>query len=162
MIVRRILVPVLAIALAGIACQPPAQEPAELSADDVSAIKGLLDVVIEGDLAGDWEKVASVFAEDAVFMMPNAPSLEGPAAWLEFVTAAEIVITDLTVDVAEVDGRGDLAYVRGTYSEAFTAGGASEPTVMDGKFIWILRKGADGGWKVTVAISNSNAPVEET
>lgn len=161
MIVRRLLYPALALAVASVACQPAAQQPAGLSADDAAAIKGTLDAVIEGELAGDWDAVGAIFAEDAAFMMPNAPALEGRAAWMQFVKAAGFVITDLTVDVADIDGRGDLAFVRGVYSEVMSMGGA-EPTAVEGKWIWILRKQADGEWKVVVTMSNSNLPVEET
>jgi len=106
--------------------------------------------------------VAAVFTDDAVFMMPNVPALEGREAWLKFAKAADIAITDLTIDAADIDGRGGLAYARGTYSETFTVGSAAEPTANEGKWVWILRKQADGEWKVIVAISNSSLPLEET
>jgi ketosteroid isomerase-like protein len=161
MIVRRLFHPVLALALASVACQPPAQEPADLSADDVAAIQGSLDAVVEGELAGDWEAVSEAFADDAVFMMPNTPSVEGKAAWLQVVEAMSYNITDLTVEVDDIEGRGDLAYVRGTYNETYLLGDAVDPTVADGKFVWILNRQPDG-WKVVVAIVNSNLPLEET
>jgi len=161
MIVRRVSYPLLALALVCTACQPPPQEPAALSADDVAAINGVIDAVIEADLAGDWAAVAENFVEDLVYMPPNLPAVEGRAAWLEWVQSLDFKIIELAVDVHEIDGRGDLAFVRGKYAETLAEGDA-EPMELDGKWIWILRKQADGSWKVAVGISNSNtAPAEE-
>jgi ketosteroid isomerase-like protein len=67
----------------------------------------------------------------------------------------------ITVDVAEIEGRGDLAYIRGTYSETLSFGG-NEPVDLEGKYVWILKKQADGSWLVTVGISNSNQPPADT
>jgi len=160
MIVRRLLYPTLALALASVACQPAAQQTAALSDDDVAAIRLMLDGVLEGELAGDWEGLNKYFAEDVVFYGPNMPPIEGFDAFLKFAQAAEMKVSELSVDVQETDGRGDLAFVRGLYSEVMSVGGA-EPTAVEGKWIWILRKQADGAWKVVVTMGNSNLPVEE-
>jgi len=160
MILHSVSYPLLTLALLCAGCQPQAQEPAAFSADEVAAISGVLDAVLEADLAGDWAAVAEHFAEEYVYMAPNMPAIEGRAAWLEWAQAGEFKIIDLTVDVHEIDGSGDLAYVRGKFAETLAAGDA-EPIEMHGKWVWILRRQVDGSWKVVVGISNSDTPPAE-
>jgi ketosteroid isomerase-like protein len=40
--------------------------------------------------------------------------------------------------------------------------GGNEPVDLEGKYVWILKKQADGSWLVTVGISNSNQPPADT
>jgi uncharacterized protein (TIGR02246 family) len=157
---RKISLLLVALAAASLGCQPAAQEAGPLSDEDVAAIQGVVDALIEADLAGDWDAAAALFADDAVFMMPDRPALEGKPAWRAMVDAMQPTVQALTVDVAEIEGRGDLAYVRGTYSETLSFG-ENEPLDLDGKYVWVLEKQADGSWLVTVGISNSNQPPAE-
>jgi ketosteroid isomerase-like protein len=68
-------------------------------------------------------------------------------------------MSDFRPQIIEVDGRGDLAYVRGTYSMMLTLPGATEPINDTGKYIEIWRKQADGSWRVIRDIFNSDLPV---
>jgi uncharacterized protein (TIGR02246 family) len=158
---RRLSVVLLGLVVASVACQPVAQEAGALSDADVAAIQAVVDALIEADLAGDWDAVAALFADDAVFMMPDRPALEGKAAWRAMVDEMQPTIHAVTVDVAEMEGRGDLAYIRGTYSETLSFG-ENEPFDLEGKFVWILEKQSDGSWLVSVGISNSNQPAAGT
>ena len=157
---RTIVLLLVAVLLASAGCQPGAREAGPLSDTDVAAIQGVVDALMEADLAGDWDAVASLFADDAVFMMPDQPALEGKAAWRAMVEEIQPTIHAVTVDVADIEGRGDLAYIRGTYSETLSFG-ENEPVDLEGKFIWILEKQDDGSWLITVGISNSNRPSAE-
>jgi uncharacterized protein (TIGR02246 family) len=161
MVGRKISLVLVALAMASAGCQPVAQEAGMLSDADVAAIQGVVDALIEADLAGDWDAVAVLFADDAVFMMPDQPALEGKAAWRAMVDEVQPTIHAVTVDVAEIEGRGDLAYIRGTYSETLSFG-ENEPVDLEGKYVWILKKQADDSWLVTVGISNSNQPPADT
>ncbi|UCC85268.1 MAG: nuclear transport factor 2 family protein [Gemmatimonadota bacterium] len=161
MIGRKLSLVVVALAAASAGCQPAAQEAGPLSDADAAAIQGVIDALIEADLAGDWDAVAALFADDAVFMMPDRPALEGKAAWRAMVDEMQPTIHAVTVDVAEIEGRGDLAYVRGTYSETLSFG-ENEPFDLEGKFVWIMKRQSDGSWLVTVGISNSNQPASDT
>lgn len=157
---RTIVLVLVAVLLASAGCQPGAREAGPLPDTDVAAIQGVVDALMEADLAGDWDAVASLFADDAVFMMPDQPALEGRAAWRAMVERIQPTIHAVTVNVADIEGRGDLAYIRGTYSETLSFG-ENEPVDLEGKFIWILEKQDDGSWLVTVGISNSNRPPVE-
>ena len=77
MVGRKIVLALMALATASVGCQPAAQEAGPLSDADVAAIQAVVDRLIDADLAGDWDAVAALFADDCVFMMPNQPALEG-------------------------------------------------------------------------------------
>lgn len=147
---------VLALALSSVACQPPAQEAAGLSEEDVAALTAIMDEWARSSLAGDVDAWASLWVEDGVKMNPNAPAILGREAIRE--SAAAITFTDFTILVDDVDGRADLAYVRGTFSATLTAEGMPEPMTIDGKYLTIFRKQADGAWRVAIDCWNSDLP----
>ena len=72
----------------------------------------------------------------------------------------EGTVSDFKVEMLEIEGRGDLAYVRGTYSITVRPPGASGPTKDTGKCIEIWRKQADGSWKVIRDIFKSDLPTQ--
>jgi ketosteroid isomerase-like protein len=65
----------------------------------------------------------------------------------------------LTQKVLDIDGRGDLAYARGSYSAILEVPGLPEPVTDEGKFLVIIRKQEDGEWLASISIYNSDAPV---
>ena len=156
---RTIVLAVLALGLAGSACQPPAQETAGLSEEDVAAIRNVLDSIVEADLAGDWAAAAAVLTDDFVYMPAHQPMIEGRAAWQAWIESVNITITDITITRTEVDGRGDIAHLWGTATQSFTLEGVAEPFEDVAKFVWILRKQPDGSWLLALSISNSDLPL---
>ena len=160
MSVRSISLALLALALASTACQPPAQEAAGLSDEDVGAIRGGSDTYAQLTLAGDFAGLAARFTEDAVRMPPNAPAHEGRAAIQAFVEAYP-TITEFEATTTEVGGAGDVAFARGTYSLMATPEGAPEPVSDRGKWVSILRRQADGTWLITANVWNSDLPLPE-
>lgn len=162
MIGRRVGIALVALAMASAGCQPAVQEAGPLSDADMAAIRGVFDSLGELEQASDWDGVAGLFAEDIVLMMPDQPAMEGVAAWRAMIDAVQPVVHALSADIAEIDGRADLAFVRGTYTETSSFAGAEEPQEFAGKFLWVLEKQPDGRWLVTVGISNSDGPPADT
>lgn len=156
------LTTVLVIALAATACQPPAQQAGALSAEDVAAIRVRLDGFVEAVLANDWAAAAEVYAEDVVLMIPEAPVIQGRETWREWAMSFNVTVTDYSIIIDEIDGRADLAFVRGKYSESFLFEGAAEPVSGAGKFLEIWRRGSDGTWLIAVEAWNSDEPPPET
>lgn len=149
----------VSLSFAAAACQPTAPpEAAPLSEEDVAAISALDAQWAAAELAGDWDGVAAVMAEDVVNMPPDMPALEGLAAWREFVASLNMTVTELTATTLEIDGMGSLAYLRGAYSQTSTVGDSPEPTSVTGKHLAILRRQSDGSWLVTRWIWNSDEP----
>ena len=101
--------------------------------------------------------IADGFTETAVMMPPNIGLIEGRAAILAFFQSFP-AITDFTGQAIEIDGRGDLAYIRGIYSYTVPAEGRTPSYLDHGKFVEIRRRQADGRWLVAVDIFNSNVP----
>ncbi|NIN71267.1 MAG: DUF4440 domain-containing protein [Gemmatimonadetes bacterium] len=140
--------------------EPPAQEAAGLSEEDVAAIHTLHGKYVEAERATDWDALAALVAEDVVLMPPNRP-VEDWASWLEGVTARDFGVIDLSSTVQEIDGRDGLAYLRANYSETYTLDGDPEPLEAVGKQVAILRKQPDGTWVAVVWIWNSDLPLPE-
>lgn len=148
----------LALALASTACQPPVQGARGLSEEDVAAIRRITDSYTQAALAGDWAAVAGFYAGDALFMPANESAVEGRAAiqaWYEALPT----MTEFAVRPVEIDGRGDLAYVRGAHSITLTPEGVPESIQDTGKYISNLRKQPDGSWLAVVGITNSDLPL---
>jgi ketosteroid isomerase-like protein len=124
---------------------------------DILAIRQLFESHMQAQLAGDWAAAAAVIAEDAIAMPANQPLMQGRQAWLEWMEAARFEVVDLQTELLEIDGREDLGYLRGRYSATLKADQAPEPVAAIGKFLWILRKQANGSWLVCVTIGNSDA-----
>jgi ketosteroid isomerase-like protein len=146
---------VSALALASGACQTPARHAAELSEVDVAAVKAVVEEHVQAGIAGDWETFFSHYAEDAVVMWPNRPAIEG----LEALKDVRLFrANEYEIIAVEVDGRGDLAFVRGAFSMLLDYEGAVRN---EGKLVWILRRQSDGSWLIAVNISNSDLPLPE-
>src|SRR5262249_20915537 len=110
-------------------------------------------------LARSHDELVGLYAEDAVFMPPHQPAVQGRAAlraWMEAFPPLSL----FEVQVDEIDGRADLAYARGRYWMKFQPEGASEPVGDFGKYVEIRKKQPDGSWLLTVDIFNSDKAAE--
>jgi ketosteroid isomerase-like protein len=147
---------VLALALASAACQPPAQEAAALSEEDMAAIRNAMQAHVDLVLAGEPAAIAPTYTENAVQMPPNAPIVEGRAAIQEWF--AEFQATEYVQSMVEVDGRGGIAYSRSNYSVTVMVEGT--PVTDEGKTVAVWKK-QDGSWLVAIGIWNSDLPLAE-
>ena len=137
------------------ACQ--LTEPAALSEADKAAIEATTKAFVEGVNAKDWAAVAATYTKDGVIMPPNGPAVEGRANVQAFLEAFPPLSAFNLVN-AEVEGLGDMAYVRGAYTMTITPEGA-DPVTDTGKFIEIRKKQADGSWPLYLDIFNSDVPL---
>jgi uncharacterized protein (TIGR02246 family) len=103
---------------------------------------------------GDAAGCAAFFSEDVVLMAPDQPMTRGRKAFEETYRSRMEQSTGGTHsnELVEYGVDGDLAYQIGTY--AVTGTNAPE----QGKFLNILKRQADGTWKVAVSIFNSDGP----
>lgn len=141
----------------GSAAPADAASVAELSDADRRAIESVDAAAARAGVAGDFDAFAALYTEDAVLLPPNAPAVRGRAAIRDF-WASVPTITAFDIDVEEIVGRGDLAYVQGTYVLELTPPGAAEPIRDEGKFIEIRRRQPDGSWPLARDIYNSDLP----
>lgn len=153
----------------GAACQPApktetmgaesAAAPAGLSSEDEAAIRALDAEWSRAASAGDGNAVAALYTSDATLLPPMEPPRQGEAAgkyWID-VLGAFSGPTELTTTA--VEGRGDLAYSVGGYRQTLTpkkAGAKAMPTE-EGKYVTIVKKQADGSWKIVYDMWSPNA-----
>jgi len=67
---------------------------------------------------------------------------------------------DMHIDNLEVGSGPEYAFARGFYGAEVTPKSGGEPSVIDGKYMTILRKQDDGSWKLYRDCYNSNVPAE--
>jgi uncharacterized protein (TIGR02246 family) len=146
----------LVVLFALIACQPqgPTFKP-----EDEAAIREGCGAWFEAAQNGDWEAVAALYSDDALFMPPNHAPLKGRAniqAFLETMPES----SDWEYEIVEVYGSGDLGYLYGNYSVVIHIPGM-DPLPDSGKFVEIHKKQADGSWPYYRDIFNSSVELPQ-
>jgi uncharacterized protein (TIGR02246 family) len=126
--------------------------------EDVAAIESLGAALDEAALASDWGALAALLTEDAVFMPPNGPAVEGRAEIQEWLESTGLVMTEHTFEFTAIGGQGDVAYGRANYTETFTVGGAAPAVEDTGKVLGILRRQPDNTWLIAAWCWNSDLP----
>jgi uncharacterized protein (TIGR02246 family) len=157
---RRLIFAVLPLAFLA-ACQPAS---APLSDDDVAAIRNLATSYAQAYVAKDVDGVVAVYADDAFEMPPDVPANVGKTAIRNSYQRAFAVMADvgeMTLTPVEIDGIGELAYDRGTWSWTGVLPGTTEATTMTGKYVAILRRQEDGTWLWTEVIWNGDEPMPQ-
>ena len=106
---KKKLIATLAMLMSVGACQ---SDSGGLSETDISAIKAASHEWVTTYNKNDWDALAKLFSPDATLMPPNSPEVVGRdaiSAWeAEYESGFQIAF-----DVQEIEGKGDLAYVRG-------------------------------------------------
>jgi uncharacterized protein (TIGR02246 family) len=148
----RLIVPGLILVLAACRVAPPA-----LSDGDKTAIRAASDSFVANARARRDSANALLFTENASFMPPNARIAEGRAAIQAWMSGFP-TMSDFTLTPIEIDGRGDLAYVRGTYSFKIVGSDGHQVGEDHGKYLEVRRKQADGKWLIVADIFNSDVP----
>jgi ketosteroid isomerase-like protein len=146
----------LSLALVIAACAPAA--PAGLSDAVRSQLKAIIDDFTKRLMAKDWAGLAGLYSTDAILMPPNEPAVKGRAAIQAWISAFP-PISSFSLTADDVDGGGDVAYVRGTYQMSFTVPGTTTPVNDHGKYLEIHKRQADGSWLTTADTFNSDVPL---
>lgn len=152
-----VLLTVVAIACAAPATEQPAApappDPAAVRQTIEAANARQIEALVKGDVAGGLAN----YAEDAVFMFPGAPAVQGKAAMTEPFTGTmqSTSFSDATMHTDNVVVSGDLAVENGTYKWTITPKGA-KPMADSGKYLTVWQQQADGGWKIIRDINNTD------
>lgn len=146
------LVLVALTGLGGCASQKPQDQ-----ADATAAVNQVWNEYSASLNAGDMDRWLALWTEDGVQMPPDEPAVVGK----ESIRARNQRVADrFTFDIgitnAEVRTAGDWAYARGTYRASLTPKQGGKPIPIDGKYMTILARQADGSWKIHRDIFNSN------
>jgi ketosteroid isomerase-like protein len=106
--------------------------------DEVAAgLQGLIPLLEDPDP----RRRADIYTEDATFVMPGAPLLQGRAAMLQRLESGTR-LHDVTLTPSSIEARDDLAYACGV----FACVQAESPVTLH--FLMVLRKEADGAWRI--------------
>jgi uncharacterized protein (TIGR02246 family) len=148
------------------ACRAPAppdaaialEQPASgLAPVDGAAVRGALEAYFDAAISGNASRWAALYANDAVLMPPKKAAVEGRGAIETWLKALPVAINEADGEALEVDGAGDLAYVRGTYAMTMEVPGVAQPVQQEGKLLQIYARQRDGGWLLARDIWNANA-----
>ena len=156
MAMRRSAVPIAFLVAALAACRSAESAPANLSDQDVSALKGMVDRWVVDFTTNKRDDLANMLTADIILMPPNMAPLVGRDASMSYMKAYP-PITKFTATKDEVVGHGDVAYIRGTY--ALDATMPDKTTMHDsGTYLEIHRKQADGSWPYSRLMWHSSLP----
>lgn len=150
-----------ALAFAACAQQaPPPTPPPDTRPADEAAIHALVKDWSAAAQAKDAEKFTSVYAEDAVVMLENAPDVTGKAAIREAISGMmqdPNFALSFEANKVVVARSGDLAYETGTYSMTMSDP-RKKPSTQKGNYVVVWQKQADGAWKVVRDVPVSDPP----
>lgn len=126
-----------------------------LSAEDIAKIKRVHTRYEEAWLKGDADGVRALFTEDCVLLPPHGDTPRiGQKGLNEFwfpPNAPASQVTKLVLTLQSIGGDGEIAYVWGTHEIAWTTmqDGKTTRASHKGVFLNVLRKQADGEWKMS-------------
>lgn len=148
----------IVLAAAGLAAMVSCAPAVVDTTADEAAIRASAPAWAAAYNAGDADRLAAMYWDDAVLQPPGAPAATGAAAIREFLAGdtAGLRAAGLTMNIPEagaVDVSGDLAYEAGTYSVTDPSGAV----VDTGKYIGVFLK-RDGQWRYIRDTWNSDRP----
>jgi uncharacterized protein (TIGR02246 family) len=114
--------------------------------DDERAIRELVATWMQASQAGDIATVLGLMADDVIFMVPGREPF-GKEAFAGAAQGMSNVEIEGTSDIRELQLLGDWAYLRNYISFTVTPPGGT-PVRRAGWTLTILRKGADGKWRL--------------
>ena len=142
----------LALTICVSACATGAREQ-QFTMADQEAIRKSSSEFAAAFNAKDIDKVLGYYADNSVFMPPNAPVLRGREPLREFYQDLIGRTANLKLETEDVNGHGPLAYETGFYSLVYQDGAVRDR----GKYVFIWRK-ANDIWRTEKTIWSSDLP----
>ena len=139
----------LIVTLVLTSCQP---DVGTLSNEDVAEINKVVRNYQQSVIDGNWDAFTALFTDDAVYMIPNEPRIEGRKAIREMLEVYP-PFPDMILTADVIYGRADLASVRGSFSFTMPAEGEEDPSKEVGKVLFIMMKNKDGKWQISAESS---------
>ena len=124
-----------------------------LSTSDISAIRAAELSLAQAFESPDPTAWVDFYTDDAIFVGPGAPAIEGRAALLE--VAPHISISSMELEVQSTLGSGDLAATCGRGSWVSGPKGSDAPTVRR-RFLMVWRRDLDGTWRIAREMLNED------
>jgi uncharacterized protein (TIGR02246 family) len=119
--------------------------------DEIAAV---VEGLIAADNAGDLDRIASLYAEDAVLLPPDRPAVRGRAAIREgYRQGFEEFALQLALESEQRGAGEDFAFDRGTTRGRYVWRDGRAPTPFTDTYLMILRREA-GEWRVAILMWN--------
>ena len=117
---------------------------------DEQEIRQLIELWLSATAAGDIDAVLTLMSDDAIFLSAGQQPMIGREAFARGLTKvlSENVI-ESNSEIAEIVVCGDLAYCRTKLAVTITSKHGQLPMLRNGDTLSILRKEADGKWRLT-------------
>jgi uncharacterized protein (TIGR02246 family) len=148
-----ILVLLIAVCAISLGCSRPDTRGA-----DETAIRAASRDWSNAEAAKDLEKCVSFYAEDGERFATGSPRIAGAAAlrkeWEKYLAAPGSF--NWTTSKVEVSRSGDLAYETGVFVIK-TPDKNQQTKTVNGKYVLVWKKLADGKWKVVADIDNPDS-----
>ena len=114
--------------------------------------------------AANADQIVDLYTDDAWVLYPNQPALTGRSEILAHFKSffAEFKQEEWELTSAEMEIVGPWAFDRGTYRWKGVARAGGDPMDDYGKYLVVLKRQPDGGWKVARDMDNSDRPVSQT
>jgi len=108
--------------------------------------------------AGDAAAVTALYTDDATSMPDHHAPVDGKAAIQEHLQQIFAQYTpSLTITPADTEISGEIAHEHGTYSMTLTPKGGGNAITENGKYLVVLKRQADGSWKIHHDIDNAGS-----
>ena len=135
------------------ACSNLRAENGSLSDSDVAAIRALDDQYVYGWLQDDTSGVLNTLDDQAVLMPAGIKPIMGIEEIRQFWwpnDGSRTIVTDYSMEVAEVGGTGDFAYSRGSADLTFVYEKDGERTEQSNStmYLTVYRQQDDGAWRI--------------
>jgi ketosteroid isomerase-like protein len=124
-----------------------------LSSSDVAAIRAGEPALAEAFGAPDSTAWVDFYTEDAVFVGPGAPAIEGRSALLD--AARQFTISSMEIAADSTVGTGDFAATLGRASWLSGPEGSAAP-IQRRRFLMVWRREPDGRWCIARELLNDD------
>jgi len=126
----------------------PTDTTAAVDEMEVAAALQSFVALLEDD---DPRKRADIYTEDATFVMPGTPLIQGRAEMLRQLENGTL-LRSVTLTPSAIEARDDLAYAYGL----FTCIQNDSPVTL--RFLMVLRKQTDGAWRIAREFLAADSP----
>ena len=121
----------------------------ETPTNDVQAIRGLMETWLRATASGDLPAVLTLMSDDAVFLVPGQPPMQGKHAFADaFRSMVPMVRIEATNENREIQVHGDIAWCWSHLSLTITPRDGGGPSRRAGHTLSILRREPAGNWVV--------------
>jgi ketosteroid isomerase-like protein len=125
----------------------------ELSTSDISAIRAAEKALVESFESPDPAAWVDFYTDDAIFVGPGVPAIEGRSALLD--AASQISISSMEIAAVSTFGMGDFAATFGRATWLSGPTGSDAPRVRR-RFLMVWRREPDGRWRIASEMLNED------